>query len=143
MMLSRSSSKAKVIGQSSRAHEENTAKVVDATSSEGFLVSGSSTDLNRRCGTGTSRSLSSPLAVTVMSLSASIVTSSGNGHNFIGETSRRSRGRRIPRDWTAAGRRAPLDALYATSTRVTFGGASGSRSGRVVDVSGTEHSRRR
>jgi len=37
-MLSRSSSKVKVIGHSSRSQEENVGKVVGATSSEGFLV---------------------------------------------------------------------------------------------------------
>ena len=37
LTLSRSSSKVKV-SQSSRSHEENVAKVVGATSSEGFLV---------------------------------------------------------------------------------------------------------
>ena len=35
---SRSSSQVKVTGQSSRSHEESVAEVVDATSSEGFLV---------------------------------------------------------------------------------------------------------
>jgi len=39
LTLSRSSSKVKVVGQSSRAQEESVAKVVGgATSSEGFLV---------------------------------------------------------------------------------------------------------
>jgi len=38
LALSRSISKVQVIGQSSRSREENIAKVVGATSSEGFLV---------------------------------------------------------------------------------------------------------
>ena len=41
LTISRSSLKVRIIGQSSRAQEENVAKVGSVTSSEGFLVSNS------------------------------------------------------------------------------------------------------